>query len=164
MLLHNSSLNRNQKQQMKPVNIFIQHHHLRRDIGVISLTVSHASQFWKVIYHSNTHEQKAKHFTSSRSVKLILCRSLSSSAWSGTDIWVVYFIWGKEWGVRALLRPAPGVDSGEISLVRRLSTTAADSFFLFFSDDRLAFFCCTPQSLGKHTKKQHFFEVNYYSR
>lgn len=28
--------------------------------------------------------------TSSISVKFILCRSLSSSAWSGTDIWVVY--------------------------------------------------------------------------
>lgn len=84
-------------------------------------------------------------FTSSKSVKLILWRSLSSSAWSGTDIWVVYLMWEKEWGVRALLRPAPGVDSGEISLVRRLSTTAAESFFLFFSEDRLPFFC-TPQS------------------
>ena len=88
-------------------------------------------------------------FTSSRSVKLILWRSLSSSAWSGTDIWVVYLMWGKEWGVRALLRPAPGVDSGEISLVRRLSTTTAESFFLFFSEDRLAFFFCTPQSCSK---------------
>lgn len=87
--------------------------------------------------------------TSSKSVKLILWRSLSSSAWSGTDIWVVYLMWGKEWGVRALLRPAPGVDSGEISFVRRLSTTAAESFFLFFSEDLLAFFCCTPQSWSK---------------
>lgn len=86
--------------------------------------------------------------TSSRSVKLILCRSLSSSAWSGTDICVAYFTWGKECGVRARLRPAPGVDSGEMSLVSRPSETA-ENFFLFFSEERLAFFWWIPQSCNQ---------------
>lgn len=110
------------------------------------------------VCHKSNHGYKAP-LTSSRSVKFMACRSLSSSAWSGTDICVLYFTWGKEWGVRALLRPAPGVDSGEMSLVSRLSDIA-ENFFLFFSVERLALFCWTPQSWenGKSKFTNHKWE------
>lgn len=111
-----------------------------------SLGTPEVSHFLKQSPLCSSTKEQLKCFTSSRSVKLILWRSFSSSAWSGTDICVVYLMCAKEWELRALLRPAPGVDSGEISLVMRLSTTLADSFFLFFSEDRLAFFCCIPQA------------------
>lgn len=78
-------------------------------------------------------------FTSSKSEKWILCWILSSSAWSGTERWLVYFM------CAGLRRPLQGVELGEMSLVRRPSATkAADSFFLFLSDERFAFFCCAP--------------------
>lgn len=97
--------------------------------------------------------------TWSRSLKFILCLSLSSSACSGTDIWVMYRAWGKLWGVLVFRRPIPGVDSGDISLVSLVSASPP-SFFLFFSEDLFAFFCWLPQSLRgsreNKTKKKSY--------
>lgn len=91
--------------------------------------------------------------TWSRSLKFILCLSLSSSACSGTDIWVMYRAWGKLWGVLVFRRPIPGEDSGDISLVSLVSVSPP-SFFLFFSDDLFAFFCWLPQSLRQRKWKE----------
>lgn len=61
-----------------------------------SLGTPEVSHFLKQSPLCSSTKEQLKCFTSSRSVKLILWRSFSSSAWSGTDICVVYLMCAKE--------------------------------------------------------------------